>query len=100
MDLGIKDRVALVTGASQGIGFGIARAFAAEGARVALASRSRERIDAAAADLGGVGFVYDSSDLEAAAGLVADVEATLGPIEILEPTAGSTSTTPTTARLR
>ena len=83
MDLGIKDRVALVTGASQGIGFGIARAFAAEGARVALASRSRERIDAAAADLGGVGFVYDSSDLEAAPGLVADVEATLGPIEIL-----------------
>ncbi len=83
MDLGIKDRVALVTGASQGIGFGIARALVAEGARVALASRSRERIDAAAADLGGVGFVYDSSDLEAAAGLVADVEATLGPIEIL-----------------
>ena len=83
MDLGIKDRVALVTGASQGIGFGIARALAAEGARVALASRSRERIDTAAAELGGVGFVYDSSDLDAAAGLVADVEATLGPIEIL-----------------
>lgn len=83
MDLGIKDRVALVTGASQGIGFGIARALAAEGARVALASRSRERIDAAATELGGVGFVYDSSDLDAAAGLVADVEATLGPIEIL-----------------
>ena len=84
----MKDRVALVTGASQGIGFGIARAFAAEGARVALASRSRERIDAAAADLGGVGFVYDSSDPEAAPGLVAEVEATLGPIEILVTSTG------------
>ena len=49
MDLGLEGRVALVTGASQGIGFGIARELASEGARVAVSSRTREKIEAAAA---------------------------------------------------
>lgn len=83
MDLGIDGRVALVTGASQGIGKAIAAALAAEGARVAIASRSRERIDAAAADVGATGFVLDSADLDAIPGVVADVEHAVGPVEIL-----------------
>lgn len=84
MDLGLQDRVALVTGASAGIGRGIAAALAAEGARVAIASRSRERIDAAAAEIGARGFVWDSADLDAVPALVAGVEAALGgPIEVL-----------------
>jgi 3-oxoacyl-[acyl-carrier protein] reductase len=83
VDLGIDGRVALVTGASKGIGFGIARELGAEGARVAISSRSRERIDAAAAELGAKGFVHDSSDLDGAPGLVESVERELGPIEIL-----------------
>jgi len=82
MDLGIEGRVALVTGASKGIGLAVARALAAEGARVALASRSRERIDAAAAEVGGHGFVFDSEDLDAVPGLLGDVERELGPIDI------------------
>jgi 3-oxoacyl-[acyl-carrier protein] reductase len=84
MDLGITGRVALVTGASQGIGRAIAAELVAEGARVAIASRSRERIDAAAAEIGATGFVFDSLDLDAAPGLLDAVAAALGgPVEIL-----------------
>jgi 3-oxoacyl-[acyl-carrier protein] reductase len=83
MDLGIAGRVALVTGASKGIGLGIARALAAEGARVAMSSRSGERIDAAAAEIGGLGLVHDSSDLDRVPELVQAVEAELGAIDIL-----------------
>ena len=52
MDLGIRGKVALVGGASAGIGFASARALAAEGARVAIVSRSKERIERAAAQIG------------------------------------------------
>ena len=83
MDLGIAGKVALVMGASQGIGLGIARALAGEGANVAVASRSRERIDAAAAEIGATGFVHDTQDLDRVPGFVDSVEQTLGPIDIL-----------------
>ena len=83
MDLGIDSKVALVTGASKGIGLGIATALAAEGARVAMSSRSRERIDAAAKPIGAHAFVHDSGDVDAAPALVGAVEAALGPVEIL-----------------
>src|SRR5918992_2938965 len=83
MDLGLDGRVALVTGASQGIGFGIARALAAEGARVAVSSSSQERIEAAAAELGARGFVHDTNDLDAAPRLVETVEREVGPVDVL-----------------
>jgi 3-oxoacyl-[acyl-carrier protein] reductase len=82
MDLGLRDRVALVTGASKGIGQGIAAALAAEGARVAMASRSAERIEAAAAVIGARGYAFDSDDLDAVPGLIERVEADLGPIDV------------------
>jgi 3-oxoacyl-[acyl-carrier protein] reductase len=82
MDLGLDGRVALVTGGSRGIGFGVASALAAEGARVAVAARSRGSVDAAATRIGGRGFVFDSADLDAVDPLVDAVEAALGPIEI------------------
>jgi 3-oxoacyl-[acyl-carrier protein] reductase len=82
MDLGLEGRVALVTGGSKGIGFGIARALAAEGAKVAIASRNRKSVDTAASELGAQGFVFDSHDLDAIPGLLDDVEAALGPIDI------------------
>ena len=53
MDLGLKGKVAMVTAASQGLGFAIANTLAAEGALVSIAARKRESIDAAAAKIGG-----------------------------------------------
>src|ERR1700712_2501909 len=70
-------------GASKGIGRGIAAELIAEGARVAIASRSAERIEATAAAIGATPFVHDSGDVDSVPGLIADVEAKLGPIDIL-----------------
>ncbi len=83
MDLGLNGKVALVTGASKGIGRAIAAELVAEGARVAVASRSRERIEATAAELGATAYVHDSADLDGAPALVADVQERLGPIDVL-----------------
>jgi 3-oxoacyl-[acyl-carrier protein] reductase len=85
MELGIDGRVALVMGASKGIGHGIAAALAREGAKVALASRSRERIEAAAAEIAGdtVGLEADTADLERLRALPGEVAERLGPVEIL-----------------
>jgi 3-oxoacyl-[acyl-carrier protein] reductase len=84
MDLGIDGRIAVVTGASKGLGLGIARALAAEGAHVAMASRSHERIESAAEQVTGArAFVHDNADLDGAARLLGEVEDELGPAEIL-----------------
>ena len=51
MNLGLENKVALVAAASKGLGFGVAHALAAEGARVSICSRSADDIQAAAAKL-------------------------------------------------
>jgi len=83
MDLGIDGRVALVTGASKGIGAAVARELAAEGARVAVASRSAGPLQELAAEIGASAFVHDNADLDAVPALIAAVTAALGPVEIL-----------------
>ncbi len=83
MDLGPTGRVALVTGASQGIGFGIAAELAREGARVAVSSRTRDKIEAAAAEIGAKPYVHETTDLDAVPALLESVERDLGPIDIL-----------------
>jgi 3-oxoacyl-[acyl-carrier protein] reductase len=83
MDLGLDGKVALVTGASKGIGRAIAAELCAEGARVAVSSRSRERIEEAAASMGAAPFVHDASDLDGVPELIAGVESQLGPIDVL-----------------
>ena len=71
-----------MTGASRGIGRAIATELVAEGARVAVSSRSSERIEATAAEIGATPFVHDSTDLDAVPGLLEGVEGELGPIDI------------------
>jgi 3-oxoacyl-[acyl-carrier protein] reductase len=89
LDLGIEGRPALVMGASKGLGRAIAAALAREGARVAIASRLRERVDEAAAaianETGGQvrGFAADTADVDRLPELARDVTDALGPIEIL-----------------
>jgi 3-oxoacyl-[acyl-carrier protein] reductase len=85
MNLGLEGRVALVMGASRGIGRAIAAALASEGATVAIASRSGEKLDEAAAEIGvaATPFVADASDLDRLAALPGEVVDTLGPVEIL-----------------
>lgn len=85
MELGIDGRVALVMGASRGIGLAIAESLAREGVRVAVASRSRGAVEEAAETIAGdaTGFVADATDLGRLAELPGEVEAALGPIEIL-----------------
>ena len=81
MDLGLSGRVALVTGASRGIGRGIAAELAGEGARVAITSRSPEET---AASLGVLGIAHDAADLDAVPSVVGRVERELGgPVEVL-----------------
>ena len=82
MDLGLEGRVVLVTGATRGIGRAIASALAGEGARVAVAARSADDVEALARELGGSGHVFDSSDLDAIDPLVDAVRAELGPIDV------------------
>jgi 3-oxoacyl-[acyl-carrier protein] reductase len=59
MDLGLEGRVALVTGATRGIGLAIARALAAEGAQVTVAARTREDVERVAAEIGGIPVAAD-----------------------------------------
>jgi 3-oxoacyl-[acyl-carrier protein] reductase len=85
MELGIEGKVALVMGASAGLGRGIAAALAREGAQVAIVSRSPERIEAAAAEIdGATAFVADAADSERLARLPIEVTEALGrPADIL-----------------
>src|SRR5438876_9889450 len=84
MDLGLQDKVCLVTGSTGGIGLETARVLAAEGAKVAVTGRRPEGVEAARRDAGAaVGVVGDLADAEGPAAVVDDVTAQLGPIECL-----------------
>jgi NAD(P)-dependent dehydrogenase (short-subunit alcohol dehydrogenase family) len=94
MDLGLKDKVVLITGGSKGIGLACARAFAGEGAKVAIASRSQENVDRACQELAGeglrvLGLRADLKKSEGAYAMVAAAERALGPIDVLVNSAGA-----------
>jgi len=92
--LGLEGKVVLITGGSKGLGLACARAFAAEGAKVAIGSRSQDNLDRAREALGKEGFqvVAIRADLtrpQEASALVATAERELGPVDVLVNSAGA-----------
>ncbi|MFD8951410.1 SDR family oxidoreductase [Streptomyces xanthophaeus] len=83
MDLGLKDRVYIVTGATRGLGFAAARELTADGARVVVTGRDEKRAADAAAALGplAVGVAADNADPDAAARLVATARERFGRLD-------------------
>jgi 2-hydroxycyclohexanecarboxyl-CoA dehydrogenase len=80
---GIEGRVALVTGAGQGMGRAIAERLATEGAKVAANDLDPETAAATAEAVGGIAVPFDVSQPEAIEAGVSDVEGRLGPVELL-----------------
>ena len=84
MELGLADRVCLVTGSTRGIGLATARLLAAEGARVVVCGRQRHDVERAREASGAqVGLEVDLASPGAADELVARVEGALGPVQCL-----------------
>jgi 3-oxoacyl-[acyl-carrier protein] reductase len=93
MNLGIEGRVALVGGASQGIGRAIAEVLIAEGARVVITARDEARTSAVADEIGAAGgYGWDSGDLDGAETLAARVREQVGQIDILVTNTGGPPT--------
>src|ERR1700683_2481652 len=91
----LEGRVALVTGASQGIGHACARALAREGATIAVAARNRQKLDELVAEIAAAGgnaaaFVMDVADEEQVKSGVKAAMAQFGKIDILVNNAGIT----------
>jgi 3-oxoacyl-[acyl-carrier protein] reductase len=93
MDLGLKGKIALLTGASSGLGFATAQTLAAEGVRLAINSRSAEKLEKARAELAETGAEVftlpgDLSDPATPASLVKATLAAYGGLDLLFTNAG------------
>jgi len=80
--------VALVTGASSGIGEATARALARQGAKVAIAARRRDRLEALGGEIGGLVIEADITDRDQATGAVTQTVAELGRLDTVINNAG------------
>ena len=84
MDLGLRDRVCLVTGSTSGIGLETARLLAAEGARVVVTGRDQDRVERARDEAGAaLGVACDLAEPAAPEELVAEAAEAVGPVECL-----------------
>jgi 3-oxoacyl-[acyl-carrier protein] reductase len=92
MDLGLRGRVAVVTGASAGIGLETARALAGEGAEVVLVARSAERLEEAAREIGSGAHTVAADITDP--GAAAQIAETAPGADILVNNAGTSSITP------
>lgn len=94
MDLGLKDKKVLITGGSKGIGLACAKSFIAEGARVALVSRSQANLEKAKASLRDAYIIAaDLTDAAAAAAMLERVEKEFGQLDVLVCSAGAAKRT-------
>jgi NAD(P)-dependent dehydrogenase (short-subunit alcohol dehydrogenase family) len=89
----LTGRVAIVTGASSGLGAAVARALASAGARVAVVARRQDKLAVLAEQIGGIAVTCDLSDLDRVGSVVPAVVEGLGPPEILVNAAGNMFTT-------
>jgi len=101
MDLGLRDRVALVAGSSRGIGRAIAASLAQEGCRVAVSGREPATVDEAVADIGRhlepgrlMGIAADLSHKEAIDRTLQAIAAEWGPVEVLVANIGTGTARP------
>lgn len=99
MDLGLKNKTALVFGAGGGLGGAIARALAREGAHIAVADINAEALALVVADIAALGgkvlaLPWDLADLAVIDGNIARIEAELGPVDILVNNTGGPPPTP------
>lgn len=88
MDSGLKDKVVLITGSTGGIGKSLAKAFAGEGAKIALTSRSQEKLDALIAELDVAkdyvaGFIVDVSNEDQVKAAVEGTIERFGALDVL-----------------
>lgn len=95
MELGLKGRVAVVTGSSKGVGLGVARSLAAEGVDVVLLARGKDALDAAGQAIGAefkvrvLGIEADVTDLASVRRAVAQVKQAFGTVHIVVNNAGA-----------
>jgi gluconate 5-dehydrogenase len=84
----LEGRVALVTGASRGLGFAMAKALAENGAKVVVNARNGDELAAAAAKIGAEAMAFDVTDAKLARAALEDIAARHGKLDILVNNAG------------
>jgi len=83
MDLGLQDRVAIVTGATRGIGLAVAQTLASEGAQVAIVARTQTDVTRLADACGGIGVAADLMTHEGRVRAYEETVRKVGPVEIV-----------------